>query len=233
MARAYDLDDPAGHERRVRLPRAAPTGTRSSVGPVHGHAVPGRPPGRGVRRCGSRPDGRRRWPTPATPTPATALVPLARAPTCCSPRRPSSTAATTAAACTSPAPRGARGRRRRAVPAAGAHPPAAVERPRGRAVPQAAAVCDRAGRARRAPARRTSCEAWTGRAVVAPPNAWAHDSPRRPRRRPAPRRPDHPRLARPRRGLGARRVRPHPGAVRGVVHRGRAALAQGQRRRAG
>ena len=42
--------------------------------------------------------------------------------------------------------------------------------------------------------------------------------------------PDHPRLAGPRRGQRPGRVRPHPGAVRGVVHRGGAALAQGQRR---
>ncbi len=37
----------------------------------------------------------------------------------------------------------------------------------------------------------------------------------------------HPQLARPGRGQRARRVRPHARAVRGVVHRGRAALAQG------
>ena len=47
------------------------------------------------------------------------------------------------------------------------------------------------------------------------------------------RRPDHPQLARPRRGQRPGGVRPNPGAVRGVVHRGRAALAQGQRHRAG
>ena len=52
---------------------------------------------------------------------------------------------------------------------------------------------------------------------------------RRTHPRPAARRAHHPRLARPRRGLGARRVRQDPGAVRGVGDRGRAALAQGQR----
>ena len=52
---------------------------------------------------------------------------------------------------------------------------------------------------------------------------------RRPRRRRAPPDHDHPQLARPRRGLGARRVRRHPGAVRRLGLRGRAALAQGLR----
>ena len=47
--------------------------------------------------------------------------------------------------------------------------------------------------------------------------------------RPAPPGDHHPQLARPRRGLGARRVRPHPRALRGQRHRGRAALAQGLR----
>ena len=58
-------------------------------------------------------------------------------------------------------------------------------------------------------------------------DARSDDPARRPLTRPAREVADHPELARPRRGQRPRRVRPHPGAVRRVVHRGRAALAQG------
>ena len=56
---------------------------------------------------------------------------------------------------------------------------------------------------------------------------------RRAGRRPAPPRDHHPQLARPRRRLGAGRVRPDAGAVRRLGLRGRAALAQGLRARLG
>ena len=65
---------------------------------------------------------------------------------------------------------------------------------------------------------------------VGPLLGSAHDHTcRRPRRRRAPPDHDHPPLARPRRRLGAGRVRQDPRAVRGVRLRGRAALAQGLR----
>ena len=59
------------------------------------------------------------------------------------------------------------------------------------------------------------------------------DPTRWPRARPAPSRDHHPRLARPRGGVGARGVRRHPGALHRQRHRGRAALAQGLRARLG
>ena len=74
MARAYDLDDPDGMARRAGLPRADRPG-RVRGRAVHGHAVPGQPPGRGLRRAG-RGRTAARWPTPVTPTRCPALAPL-------------------------------------------------------------------------------------------------------------------------------------------------------------
>ena len=69
-------------ERRVRRPRVDP-GQPVGLGPVHDHAVPGRPPGRGLRRCGSRPAAPC-WPTPVTPAPPGAVDAVPTTPTCCS-----------------------------------------------------------------------------------------------------------------------------------------------------
>ena len=60
-----------------------------------------------------------------------------------------------------------------------------------------------------------------------------HDTSRRKGRGRAAAGADYPKMARPRRGLGARRVREDPGAVRRERHRGGAALAAGERARLG
>ena len=139
-------DRMAARLRPATTPSAwAPSWTSARCGPrrvrgrpVPGHAVPGQPPGRGLRPAGR---GRRThcWPTPATPTAATALSPLCR----------DATLVLADSAFVdgrdavegihlSGSRRGGGGRAGPGSAAADADPPAAVERPRRSAGPRPA-----------------------------------------------------------------------------------------------
>ncbi len=184
--------------------------------PVHGHAVPGQPPGRGLRPAGR---GRRthaglhrrhrqlRRAQPAVPRrhAGPGRLGVRRRP------RRASRASTSPAA-------GRRGRRWRPGESGGWCSPTCR---RGTTPRSAGPRPARSGPARSSwprPARRTSCSPAPG-AAWAPPNLGRmtrHDGRAPDQLRDVT---DHPQLAGPRRGQRAGRVRPHPRAVRGLVHR--------------
>ena len=144
LARAYGLADEPGLTRRVRLRRRGRAGPRQ-LGPFTVTAVRVDPPGRGLGDAGrARRPGC--WSTPATPARATRWSSSAGAPTCCCARRPSTTAATSRAADLHLTAEAAEHATRAGVRPAGAHPPAAVERPRG-GLAEAPAGVRRPGRA--------------------------------------------------------------------------------------
>ena len=228
---------PAGGAEHWRAPTGGPSGrvwprrststsgrraaarSARSPSPSPGWRTRSRPTG-----CGSSTTARC-WPTPATPAPCDALVRAGPG------RRPALFEAAFETGRDDHAPpdlhltgreAGAGRRRCRRTPT-GAHPHPAVERPGGRAARRGEAFDGPVELA--APARRTTCESVSARAARVVGMTRIDG-----------RTPDqlrdvshHPRLARPRRGLGARGVRQHPGALRGLGHPGRAALAQGQR----
>ena len=106
MARAYDLDEDPGMTAEFDFRSWAP-GSEVTIGPFTVTGGAGRAPGRGLRPAGRR---RRRHssPSPATPGAAPASWRWPPAPTCCWPRRRSTTRRTTRPASTSPAPTAAR-----------------------------------------------------------------------------------------------------------------------------
>ena len=141
MAEAYGARRPGGMGAELRLPRPRPTASRVAVGPVHGHAVPGRPPGRGLRPPGRGRTARALAYTGDTDAcdGADAAVPGRRPAS--SPTPPFVDGRDDAAGIHLSGRRagagGGRGRRRAA---ADAHPPAAVERPARCAARRPAAV---------------------------------------------------------------------------------------------
>ena len=130
-----------GLDRGVRL-RRVDARAAIEVGPFAGDGRAGWPTRSRPTACGSS-TAAGRWPTPATPAPCDDAGRAGpRTPTCCCARRRSSTAATTRPDLHLTGRRGRPSRDRAPASGGWSHPPAAVERPRGRRGGRARAAFD-------------------------------------------------------------------------------------------
>ena len=218
--RAYDLARARRHERPSSTSTTSTTGRPSRSGrsrsPRTGSTTRSRP-----TACGSRPTAPS-WPTPATPTPATALdAAAAAAPTWSLADSAFVDGRDDAAGIHLSGRAGRRGGRARPGECGGwCSPTCRPGTTREVCRAQAAAVWPGEVELAAPGAVVRAVGPATGAGAPAPPSLAAMTRPDR-RRRPQPDQlrdvTHHPRLARPRRGLRPRRVRPDPGAVRGVA----------------